>query len=323
MTYTATDARAVLAPKSAASAPPSSDAIALPALHEFRSSNGRPLAGGTVPGGTAPGGTAPGRPLPGAGRQWLIRAQNLVLEYSVLGAGDTLSSDADPDEAVVLTVRDDAAVTLTWGTQVASLTGKQLAVVPPGSHAVTAQVPTQVVRLFTTTLADRAAAAANAADYAVEHPRVAPLRLWPEPIGGAVLRQYRLADYPPQPGRFGTIFRSRAFMVNFLPVGVGPRDPNALSPHSHDDFEQISLAVDGEYVHHIRTPWTSRRGEWVDDVHWRTAAPSAVIIPPPTVHTSENVGPGANVLIDIFSPPRGDFSAQAGWVLNADDYPAR
>jgi hypothetical protein len=38
------------------------------------------------------------------------------------------------------------------------------------------------------------------------------------------------------------------------------------------------------------------------------------------VHTTQGVGPHQQ-LIDIFSPPRVDFSI-SGWVLNAADYPA-
>lgn len=108
-------------------------------------------------------------------------------------------------------------------------------------------------------------------------------------------------------------------MVNWFPVREGPRDPERLSPHSHEDFEQMSVALVGNYAHHLRVPWTPRMSEWRDDEHVEVGSPSMTLIPPTVVHTTRAVGAGPHTLIDVFAPPREDFLAK-GWVLNADEY---
>ena len=99
----------------------------------------------------------------------------------------------------------------------------------------------------------------------------------------------------------------------------GPRDRKALSPHSHSDFEQASLAAAGDFVHHLRTAWGKNANEWRDDEHRLVGSPSILVIPPDLIHTTEGVGEGDHLLIDIFAPPRRDFIAK-NWVANSTEY---
>ncbi|WP_406510456.1 hypothetical protein [Streptomyces sp. NBC_00212] len=78
---------------------------------------------------------------------------------------------------------------------------------------------------------------------AVNHGAGADLRAAPLPetteSGQDVIRIHRLRDVPDGEGRLGRIFRTASLMVNWFPVHEGPRDTERLSPHSHQDFEQM------------------------------------------------------------------------------------
>lgn len=254
-------------------------------------------------------------------RTWYVRGQNFVLAFTRAVAGDPLRRTQE-HEYVIVAPQDGQTVTIDHAAGPGSLRDSGVAIVPGGDSTVILDADADVVRLFDVRATDLLPLCHNAESYAEPHPRVTLLEPWPDPVDGPRVRVYRNADHPIDPGRFGRIVRSSAFMVNFGDQKDGPRDPDRLSPHHHDDFEQCSLTVAGDYIHHVRTPWTSKRSQWRPDEHAEVASPAVAIIPPPTVHTSQAMGEGKHQLIDIFSPPRADFSAKPGWVLNADEYPA-
>jgi hypothetical protein len=254
-------------------------------------------------------------------RTWLARSATLVVAYTEAKAGEVVTRAGQPDEYAILQYSGSAPIKVAAGEESAEVREEALVVVPPGDSSIEVLEDGVLIRLFSIVADDLREEASNAGAYAEPDVRCAPLGEWPDPVGGFRLRVYRLADYPLKEGRFGRIFRTTNVMVNFLAEEPGPRDPLKLSPHFHDDFEQLSLAVKGRFVHHIRYPWGPDSSQWRDDEHREIATPSVCIIPPPTIHTTQGVGEHQQ-LIDIFSPPRVDFST-SGWVVNAADYPAK
>ena len=253
---------------------------------------------------------------------WLVRGQNFVLAYSTVAPGAILARPSQPDEYALLIPDADTTAELTTETGTVPLAGRTLTFVPPGNSTLRVLTAGRIVGVFTAAAADLAAASANADAYRAPQPNVAPPDPWPAPAGGYRVRSYGL-DVAPEPGRFGRIWRCTTIMVNYTEPRPGPRDVTKMSPHVHADFEQASLCLDGSFAHHIRWPWGTDMRQWRADEHEICAGPSLAVIPPGTVHTSQQVGTGINQLVDIFVPPRADFSAIDGWVLNASDYPKK
>jgi hypothetical protein len=253
-------------------------------------------------------------------RTWYARGQNFIIAYSDAEKGGVLSRTNQPDEYVVLLPDPGAGAEIAWGRERVTVSGHSITFVPAGASSVTLLGAAKVVRMMTTRSEDLARMCSNAASYATAHHNLPPFEPWPEAAGGRKIRTYSL-DVAVTPGRFGRIFRCSTFMVNFLEPKNGPRDTTKMSPHHHDDFEQCSLALAGTFIHHMRWPWTTDMGQWRNDDHERCGSPSIAVIPPPAIHTSQAMDPKLNILVDVFCPPRVDFSEKPGWVLNEADYP--
>ncbi|MCQ1767843.1 hypothetical protein NOJ05_24750 [Neorhizobium galegae] len=254
------------------------------------------------------------------GDTWISRGQNFVVAYSNAKEGGLFSRRSQPDEYALIIPDRETSVEITTADGTTVVPGYSIAFVPPGDSSIRVSTGGSIVRLFTPKSEDLASIASNADAFLGAHPNVPPFEAWPEPPGGLKLKWYTL-EVPDDPSRFGRIYRSTTFMINYLSPRIGPRERDKVSPHHHDDFEQCSLALSGSFTHHLRWPWTTNMNIWREDEHLYCESPSICVIPPPAIHTTTAESAGVNQLVDIFAPPRMDFSQKPGWVLNADDYP--
>lgn len=253
---------------------------------------------------------------------WITRARNFVVVISKVERGNKLARNDNPDEWMLL-LPPGVSARIQAGDEMIESGGDSLSIIPPGASTVTATSSGLVARIFSSEAKDIVAKAKNAEIYADGAPEVVPIVPWPDPVGGFRLRHYPLSecDSPdPSPLKM-RLFRSTNLMINIFLPWTRSRDETQLSPHSHDDFEQISLGLEGSFVHHIRYPWTSNRTTWRNDEHEYYDSPGVLVIPARAIHTSQNVGDRTARLVDIFGPPRADFSLKPGFVLNANEYP--
>ena len=256
----------------------------------------------------------------GGARRWLSRSQNVVIEWIEAGAGARTFEVASGHEMMVVLLTTGA--TIEGAGQRVRTAARSLCILPPGSFSI-APEGAGACAAFASARNDLAGRRVlNGTTYARPDPRVAPV--------GAPYRRLKA------PGRIEVIaldevkapadnprikmFQSATLSINWVEY-AGPRDRTTLSPHSHADFEQCSLAAAGDFIHHFRVNWARNANLWRDDVHARVPSPSVAVIPVHLVHTTEGIGDERHLLIDVFSPPRRDFIAR-GWVANASDYEA-
>ncbi|MFM0287966.1 cupin domain-containing protein [Paraburkholderia megapolitana] len=250
---------------------------------------------------------------------WIVRGANFVVAITRVQPGTRLSRRAQADE-YMLFVPPGVLADVEAGEERLTVEPDSLTIIPPGDSEIVARGGGEIFRIFSSRASDLAVESANATVYSGDLGDVAPLREWPEPPGGYRVRTYPLKNVVSGEA-FGRIYRSTNLMVNIFEPYEGSRDQTALSPHSHADFEQGSLTMAGCFEHYLRTPWGKDRNAWREDVVVNCGSPSVTIIPAGMIHTTAWFGSQGR-MIDIFSPPREDFSRHAGWVRNEEDYPS-
>lgn len=246
------------------------------------------------------------------------RGQNFIVER-LAGGGNLPFALSSASEIIVLLPDTGAGVA---GTHEGDLPGTAVVILPAGSYQLTPSGAGDLYVLATDRTDEEAGAAANAGMYAEADARVRPIgERYRRVAHNGEIRIYPVAEIaiPPDNGRL-RFLQSETMSINWVEY-EGVRDRSALSPHAHADAEQASLAIEGHFIHHLRTPWGRDADQWREDQHLVAGPGTIAIIPPEIIHTTEGSGDGRHVLIDVFAPPRADFIARS-WVFNSSEYAA-
>jgi hypothetical protein len=260
-------------------------------------------------------------PQPGANesRQWTGRAQNFAATWNHAGPSGSSTQAESFDEIMLIVL--DAPVRISSGASAAEAPPRSICILPPAVWQLELQPGATCVVLRS--LRESAQAdALNEDAYKQSDPRIASVsKTWQTLCKADEPRIFSIDSIaaPLDKPRL-KMLQTATLSINWVEY-EGPRNRQALSPHAHTSFEQGSLALAGDFVHHLRVEWGANADAWHEDRHARMGSPSLMVVPVNTIHTSEGVGLGRHLLIDVFSPPRADFIAK-GWVANAGDYAA-
>jgi hypothetical protein len=246
----------------------------------------------------------------------VARGQNFFVQWLV-GTGKPYEAQSDREMLLLL---PDTGAEIETSAGRRSVAGRSLCVLPAGRVKVWPENGA-VAALLASSRPDLAPnAAINQAAYALHDDRLLPSEAGYSRSNGAGEVHVTAIDSitPPADKPRLKMFQTETLSINWVEY-TDARNRTQLSPHSHTNFEQGSLAIHGHFVHHLRSPWGSNANLWREDQHLPAAPASMISVPVNVIHTTEGLGAGRHLLIDVFSPPRPDFISK-GWVANAQDY---
>ncbi|HEY9281768.1 MAG TPA: hypothetical protein VIP51_17010 [Eoetvoesiella sp.] len=252
-------------------------------------------------------------------RRWLMRGQNFIVEWIEASmAGQTVSVESEYETLLILPEVGGAIQRA--GQPAIHAAGHTICIVPAGPYSIVLEQAGRCCVIASSRADIDAHDVLNAQAYADPDPRIEPVGTpYKRLTGHGEIQVLKLDEIqaPPDKPRL-KMFQTETLSINWVAY-EGPRTRSQLSPHSHAHHEQGSLAISGNYEHHLRVKWGNNANLWQDDEHLAAPSPSLLVVPVNLIHTTEGIGDDAHLLIDIFSPPRADFIAK-GWVYNAGDY---
>lgn len=258
----------------------------------------------------------------GGARRWFHRTLNMVCVYMEGERGASFVRRGSPDEYFAWPLFHRVRVTAD-GETVDAPRGS-VVVVPPGDSTVELVEEGHVWLGFSGLGSDLFDRCPNNDEYKDSPEGMAPIETWPEPIDGYRVRVYNLFQ---QPAGRPQCFVHRTAMANFgygFPAVSGAKPDWQLTPHSHKDFEQLSIVHSGTHIYHMRRAWGRDSTEWLPDEHIPISSPGVAVAKPPDIHTIQLVSNGIpGGVLDFFCPIRADYASREGTITNRADYPTR
>ncbi len=251
-------------------------------------------------------------------RTWYGCGKTFVISYSEVEPGATIERENELDEHLVV-LHDAGDVEIVANGETANAKGRVLIILPPGKSRLTFNTAGRVICVSTARSAPDLVALCNADPTMMNDPNVPEYAPAGAPFDGYKIRIYDF-DSEPMPGAYAAVWRCSSFLVLRGSWKKGQRDTSMMSPHSHVNFQQSNLVLEGEYRANLRWPWVRNKAEWRKDEQVDIKAPGLLITPAQTTHTIEHRADGLNHCVDFYAPPRPDFAA-LGWALNDAEYP--